>query len=185
MFGWDKRFDGKANDKFSLVDVRKLYSKVKLSNLVSHRAIVYMPHTVTSLTLTELYSLTVPLFIPSMQYIQKMDGNEGKSPFSCRDLGLDQKVHPAHHTSIHPYSPDAKDPEADYYWMQFADHYDWPHMIYFDDLDDLQRKLEETDFTAVHSLMVREMKKKEDELNRNWCKALNKIQAGHTVPNDY
>ena len=64
------------------------------------------------------------------------------------------KLHPC---STHPYSPNlqaSEDIEAEYYWLQFADFFVWLHITYFDDLEDLEKKFENTNFTAIHNLMV-------------------------------
>ena len=188
LSGWD--FDSKVK-KFKLIDVRKQYSHYTLSDLTSHRAIVYMPHSVMSYTLTELYSLTVPLFIPSMKFLQTLKplgpDRSSLSAYYCKNPGLDEKVKP-HPSTLHPYSPNVEaevDPEAEYYWMQFADFFHWPHIVHFDDLEDLEAKLDKADFEALHNLMVKEMKRKEGELISNWCKVINKIDSGREVPQDY
>ena len=162
-----------------------------LSDLTNHHAIVYMPHSVMSYTLTELYSLTVPLFIPSMKILQTLKplgpDRSSLSVYYCKSPGLDEKMKP-HPSTLHPYSPNVEaevDPEAEYYWMQFADFFHWPHIVHFDDLEDLEAKLDKADFEALHNLMVKEMKRKEGELISNWCKVINKIDSGREVPQDY
>ena len=56
VFDW---FDGFGTEiqKFTLKDVRILYPHYQLSNLVKHRAVVYIPHSVMDYAMTELYSL--------------------------------------------------------------------------------------------------------------------------------
>jgi hypothetical protein len=59
------------------------------------------------------------------------------------------KMHPQ---SLHPYSPNAvweSDPEAECYWLQMADFYHWPHITQFNDMADLEKKLESADFHRI------------------------------------
>ena len=42
--------------------------------------------------------------------------------------------------STHPCSPNLDydvDPEAEMYWMQYTDFYDWPYIQHFDDYEHL------------------------------------------------
>ena len=60
------------------------------------------------------------------------------------------------------------DQESEYYWLQFSDFYQWPHIVYFDDIPDLERKLESADFNKMHDLMVLENEKRKETLMYNW-----------------
>ena len=61
----------------------------------------------------------------------------------------------------------------------------WPHITYFDDFEDLERKLDNANFTAIHGLMVEENKKKGQILRENWCGVFSTIKALCHVPQDY
>lgn len=54
----------KAIAKFTVKVVDELYSRWALSDLVKHRAVIYIPHTVVSFNMTEIYALSLPLFMP-------------------------------------------------------------------------------------------------------------------------
>ena len=79
----------------------------------------------------------------------------------------------------------AKDPEAESYWLQFADFFYWPHVTYFDNFKDLERKLENANFSKIHDLMVDEVERRKKELLDNLCRASKKIQSRRVVPQDY
>ena len=66
-----------------------------------------------------------------------------------------------------------------------ADFVQWPHVTYFDDFKDLEEKLSKADFSKIHRLMMEENKRKQKELENNWCKVFNKIEKGRAVPQDY
>ncbi|KAH3724988.1 hypothetical protein DPMN_050816 [Dreissena polymorpha] len=124
-----------------------------------------------SFKLTEFYSLNIPLFVPSAKYF-KTNGNFGSdrtsttAPYCDNDPDLWWKM-PSHPSSPHSYNPNAEyaeDPEAEMFWLQFSDIYDWPHIQYFDDGSDLNRKLQTADFLAVHKSMKAQNKIRKHEL---------------------
>ena len=186
---WDDRL---STSKFQIQPVHSIYKRYQLSDLVKHRAVVFLPYSVMSYTLTELYSLCIPLFVPSMSFIHNVrrtvtDDRSSLSKFYCNYPELD-KTMKAHPSSTHPYSPNVdmtEDPEAESYWLQFADFFYWPHVTYFDDFKDLERKLENANFNKIHDLMVDEVERKKKEMLGNLCRASKKIQSRRVVPQDY
>ena len=164
-----------------IVSVRKLYPRYELSDLMNHRAAVYVAYSVMSYKFTELYSLALPLFMPSMKFYKNIRGFGNDRLFLHKDL----KPHPS---SIHPYSPNVakeEDEESEYYWLQFSDFYQMPHVTYFDDFQDLEVKLNKADYNHIHKLMVAENKKRRRILLDNWRQATKVIQKGRTVPQHY
>ena len=180
-----------STSKFVLKEIRQVYPRYSLANLASHRAIVFFPYSVMSYKFTELYSLSIPLFVPSMLMMRarrfvSLD-RTSVSPYYCNLPGLDGEM-AAHPTSPHPYSPNVEanvDAEAEAYWMQLSDFYVLPHITHFDDYADLGRKLEGADFNSIHSSMLEENKYRKQQLIENWCWASNRIQSGRKVPQDY
>ena len=190
---WDDRFTTEVK-KFKIVNQNKLYPNFMFSNFVHHRAIIYLPYAVMSYKMNELYSLGIPLFFPSMKYLRtiKPIGADRSilAHYYCprTKLGLKDSDMVPHPNSIHPYSPNLQanvDKEAEYYWLQLSDFARWPHVTYFDDFKDLERKLEEADFEKIHELMMKENERRKKELVNNWCKVFNKIEKGRKVPQDY
>ena len=187
---WDYRLQ--RVKKVRIRNVRSIYPKYHLSDITNHRAVVYIPYAVMSYKLTELYSLCVPMFMPSMKFIRNIGRTVQHDRSSlgfwyCHNQDLNEQMK-AHPNSPHPYSPNIdmpQDSEAEFYWLQFADFFQWPHVTYFDDFQDLERKLLEADFDRIHSLMVEEVAMKRRKLLLNLCKASKKIQSGRIVPQDY
>ena len=87
--------------------------------------------------------------------------------------------------STHPYNPNVEGGEDEDYWIQFSDFYQWPHITYFSDMEDLERKLSNADFEEIHKLMMREVRRKQDALRDTWCRALKGVESGRKVPSDY
>ena len=109
---WDERFVIDIK-KVKIVDFKKLYKWYSFSNLVHHRAIVFLPYAVMTYKLTEFYTMGIPLFVPSMKYFQtiKPFGPDKTilSKIFCEGRGtLRDKQMVPHPNSIHPYSPNAK-----------------------------------------------------------------------------
>ena len=138
--------------------------------------------------------MSIPLFFPSMKYLRtiKPIGADRSilAKYYCEKtkLGLKDSEMVPHPNSIHPYSPNLQeneDKEAEYYWIQLSDFFEWPYITYYDDPKDLARKLEEADFENIHKLMVKENERRRKVLVNNWCKVFNKIEKGRKVPQDY
>ena len=144
-------------------------------DLAKHRAVISLPYSVMSYRTSELYALAIPLFIPSLKFYRS-HYNKDMARFG---LGWDRTVqgHPYceggdAHVAMekknskfirgyrHQYSPNldlVNDPEAEMYWMQMADFYEWPHIQYFDDFQHLKVLLLNSDFEEIHFAMKKEM----------------------------
>lgn len=144
-----------------------------------------------SYRITELYALTIPLFIPSLKFYLNYydpvnrqfsigwDRTSTNRPYCKDEPNLEQKMRPnITDNAIHPYSPNIdflEDSESEMYWLQFADFYEWPHIQYFDDYKHLKELLIRADFTEIQKLMKQELELKENKVVNLWCKVVNKI----------
>ena len=82
--------------------------------------------------------------------------------------------------SIHPYSPNIdmlEDAEAESYWLQFADFYEWPHIQYFDSYDNLKDLLHRAkwQFKSIHEEMKQELVVRKDVVMNSWCNIVREI----------
>ena len=138
-----------------------------------------------SYKLTELYSLGIPLFMPSPTYFRKKGGlgpDRTINTYYCRD-GINQgPARPKHPANPHPYSPnvDFKDtahigPESEMYWLQFADFYDLPHITHFDTIEDLVVKLNHANFSEIHAKMMEENRFRKHFLLEQWCSVIHQM----------
>jgi hypothetical protein len=76
----------------------------------------------------------------------------------------------------HLFLPQKDDPESEMYWLQFSDYYEWPHIQYFDDYNELKQKLLKSDFKLIHEKMKEETEIKGLRLNSRWCDVIEKIR---------
>ena len=78
----------------------------------------------------------------------------------------------------HPYNPNytfQKDPDAEMYWLQFADFFEWPHVQYFDDTEDLVEKIKTADLKQIHENMKKESKILSFTRFDEWCKIISNM----------
>ena len=82
--------------------------------------------------------------------------------------------------------PDVPDPniDVDYdavsYWLQFADFYQWPHLIYYASIDELVHKMVNTNLTEVSLKMKAHNQIVHQEIKDTWSDILLKITTGIT-----
>ena len=101
-------------------------------------------------------------------------------PYCNKDPNLEKNMRPLLNAtkSIHPYSPNVDimdDVEAENYWLQFSDFYDWPHIQYFDNYKHLKQLLLHTNFTLIHELMKQEVAIRKKMVKEQWCDIINRV----------
>lgn len=165
--------------------VYNVYNFYKAEDLVNHPAVISLPYSVMSFRFTELYSLGIPLFVPSPKYFLENHGmghdrTSTSEPYCDKDPNLEEKMRPNIDLgySEHLYSPNIEmnqDPEAEMYWMQYADFYDWPHITYFDSINHLKDLLLNADLKTIHEKMLEELKLRKLKVTQAWCDISNRI----------
>ena len=172
--------------RFTIVNVKELYPRYKLSDLVSHRAVVYFPYSVMSYKLSEIYGLGIPLFVPSPTFLKSTHSLRERTMLDrCSGNKTAVKGMKPDPRSTHPYNPNIEGGEDGDYWIQFSDFYQWSHITYFNDMHDLEEKLSTANFEGIHELMMGEVRRKRDALKDTWCRALKGVETGRKVPRDY
>ena len=159
--------------------VYDLYKFYSTKDLVQHPAVISLPYSVMSFRTTELYSLGIPLFVPSPKFYLNMGGmghdrTSTTEPYCDKDPNLEAKMRPNIDLrfSAHPYSPNTEigqDPEAELYWMQYADFYDWPHIQHFDSYEHLKELLVYADLKSIHESMMQEIALRRLQNTKSWC----------------
>ena len=174
--------------------VYDVYSFYTVKDLASHPAIIMLPYSVMSYRLTELYALGIPLFMPSPKFFLNYYDPETKKygighdrtsttePYCTMQYNLESVMRPTlkSNFSPHPYSPNvdiAEDVEAELYWLQMSDFYDWPHIQHYDSYEHLKAMLGEANFQEIHMKMREEVELRGLELNRKWRDVLGRIRA--------
>ena len=69
--------------KYEIVDVYKLYPHLTFSDLVKHRAVIFIPNAVMSYKITEIYSLSIPMIFPSIKFIRDVLHGFGIDRTAC------------------------------------------------------------------------------------------------------
>ena len=128
----------------------------------------------------------IPLFFPSLKFFKNdvegigHDRTMTSHPYCYTDPELEVKMRPTLKLGLssHIYSPNvdmAEDAEAEMYWMQYADFYDWPHIQYFDNYFDLKEKLKSANLKKIHQDMMEEVELRKIQVTREWCDITNRI----------
>ncbi len=123
-------------------------------DLGNHRAFVLLPYAVHSFGVVEVFSLSMPIFAPTIEFSMKLgiytDKNM-KNPGLCGPGWHEPAADP---NAPHPYSPEDTSDDALRYWLQFAEVYQFPHVQYFTSWDHLVQLLDAADFPAIHRAMA-------------------------------
>ena len=107
--------------------------------IVHYRALIIVPHDVSELSLTALYRMNIPMFVPSTDLLMAWCA-------TGRALGARQIGHPARQLDLLSVRSDAPDPneatrESLEYWLPFVDLNTLPHLLRFDSFGDLVEQL--------------------------------------------
>ncbi|CAF1051427.1 unnamed protein product [Adineta steineri] len=137
--------------------LREVYNRYSFRHLIQHPAIIYVPYQVSTMSLFEQYRMNIPLFFPTVDLLTEWhynyrvvgertwSGSSGQFKNSSAISGV--------------LSSDIPDPNNEFdrnairYWLQFADFYQWPHIIHFNSIDDLAMKLTNTNLDEVSQNM--------------------------------
>lgn len=155
------------------------YGHYTFSQLAENSAIIHIPYQVSIMSLFEQYAMGIPILAPTPAFLwelhEKLDVmNErtweqirmGRRPSGSPISGLKKGQHGGHD----PNNDTGR--EAFLHWVQYADFYQWPHIIHFNSWKDLRRKLEETDFEVVSDEMLGFVKRAIDKTSAEWTKIL-------------
>jgi hypothetical protein len=128
-----------------------LKSPYKWSDLYSHKGIYHFPYEISTMSIFEQYSANIPLFFPSKKYLKENGG--------LRSI-YGKRVHPKLEICMN-----------NEWWIERADYYDvenMKHIVYFDNLEDLEHKKSTTDFKKVSELMAEHNKVRKKKVYTQW-----------------
>ena len=77
---------------------------------------------------------------------------------------------------ISPNLERTEDLEAEMYWLQFSDFYEWSHIQLFDDFHHLKRLILDADFQTIHENMKAENILRTNQATRKWCNIIKRIE---------
>lgn len=136
-------------------------------------AVVIFPYAFSQFWFYELYSMGVPLYLPSKQTLPLYVNQDYAV---CPDF---EGHRPGHLPfAVHPFSPfDANDWAAMTYWAGFTDYLMTPHVIYFESLPSLLLALETADHREVSRRMRRLHGERVGEATAFWLSTLNQVAS--------
>ena len=172
----------------NVIDLRSLYERYTGAQLQQHPGIVLWAYSVMSYKLIDFYALAVPLYVPSLKFYHAHrfghDRTITGSKHYCKNHTL-KSLLPKDPRSVHLLSPEDEDIEDEQYWLQFSDFYTFPHITYFDSMDDLGRKIARNDPLAIRKGMISENKKRLADVKREMCDALVGIEVNRKIPEEF
>ena len=153
-------------------------------SLVKYPGIVLIPDQVSSIRMTELYRLNIPLFAPSFELLTKwhmrfqiVRGRTWRHVTSQIPGSLDMRK--AGLLSM-PNPNDEKNIGSVGFWLQFADIYTWPHVVYFNSIKDLVRKIQKNRASGRLIKLSKKMRVFNEvtklNIKRVWLNTLERIQ---------
>ena len=214
-----KKITNSLSPEFSVMSFNDITNVLPSKELGKYSAVLLFPTDVVSYSLTELYALTIPLFVPSIKFFLNYHevSNCSSSDSTCTNNRISQGFKNEHFgfsmsristsatycskdqktekdmrpdlndlKSIHPYSPNldmSEDAEAESYWLQLADFYEWPHINYFDSYDDLKDMLLSVRIESIHFAMKQELVIRKEMVMNQWCNIVQKIYDAKSSPN--
>jgi hypothetical protein len=173
----------KFNSSIIVKTLRQLYKYYSYSDLVLHRAIIYLPYQVSTMSLFEQYTMNIPLFFPSIDLLTRWHLKydivfERTWDKALTGVGKNRSTIPAYDpNSTIPDPNNEYDYSSIHYWLKFADFYQWPYITYFNSIDDLTLKLINTNLTYISERMSEYNNKKRMELLAQWKTILDRIST--------
>lgn len=105
--------------------IKELYNPFKFEQLVAHPGVIFLPYTVSVMSFFEYYRACIPLFVPSVSLLIKLDEQYRM---------LAYRIYNGFHLPFNflPFSPNDPSELATRFWLNFSDFYVMPHVIQFD-----------------------------------------------------
>jgi hypothetical protein len=166
--------------KIQVLPIRTVYLNYEYSDLTNHPAIIHVPYQVSVMSLFEQYRMNIPLVFPSLDLLTQWHYEYG----IVSEKTWDQTLHGnlPNGSTIDGVLKDVPDPNNDQnriairYWLNFSDFYQWPHIVYYESIDDLVRKLDTTDFRMISRKMKEYNKQFGESLLTKWKHILENIK---------
>ena len=161
--------------------LREMYPQYLFSDLAAHPGIVYIPYQVSMVSMTEQYRMNIPLFVPTINLLAKWHVQYQVVGQRTWASYRHQRAEGSDIEGVMPSVPDPNndlDEEAVKYWLRFADFYQWPHIIYYESMEDLIDKMLTIDLKEISNRMKEHNIKVRQDLKDLWSKVILKITEG-------
>lgn len=189
---WNAPFDAhyaKLNATFRVYKLTELYEKYEYSDVAAHLGVVYLPYQVSLMSFFEQYTMGLPIFAPSLDFLVHLHGEHHL--VYDRTIAYMQ-VLPGSYMPRHPSygGPPNLDPNDDFseesvrYWLSLSDFYQFPHVIYFSSVEQLVELLHSMAIdrlTHISNQMMQFNRHRLKHILRYWRGRL--LDVAHYSPN--
>jgi len=147
----------KTSSRFK--NLKDKYGHYTFKQLCENTAIIHFPYQTSVMSLFEQYGMGIPILVPSPEFLWELHDKydivtertwqrvrTGKRSTGSPLNGVNQKI---------PDPNNDIDKDAFLHWIQYADYYQWPHIIQFGSWDGLKDILLTVDWKQVSKDMIR------------------------------
>lgn len=170
--------------------IKDVYGDSNPLHLVDHPAVVVIPYQVSTISLFEVYRMSVPMFVPSLKLLKEWCWEhdlmweatygwpERSKDVADRSSGsVPDPNGPPHEKQTGKLSESKSEWEKRFdYWMPLADFYQFKHIVYFDSWEDFFVELENTDLFKVSENMRNENELQRKALVEEWSSILTRVK---------
>ncbi|ELT90573.1 hypothetical protein CAPTEDRAFT_209626 [Capitella teleta] len=160
--------------------LREVYAEYSFSDLVKHKGIVHVPYQVSTMSVFEQYAMAIPIIVPSIELLADWHLNHQvireRTWAGVNEQVPNNSTLAAHESQRHVPDPNCDtDLNAIKYWLRFSDFYTLPHVVQFDSIEDLIRKLSNVDFGEISRKMKEYSVEAKTLVGRQWRTLLTKV----------
>jgi hypothetical protein len=170
----------KIRQNNKIVDRDKL-GNFKWTDIVRHSSFIHIPYNASLMSIFEHYTQEVHMFLPSYEFLIELKKKHAgiMNQVSWQEI-MNIKYDKNKLTSyLDIPDPNIKCEEMYKYWYALADFYDeeyMPHIIHFDSFDDLENKMNTTNYNEVSSMMKEQNVVRKEKIYEKWSKVLGGIK---------
>jgi hypothetical protein len=149
--------------------------------LLNFGAIVGIPYTAIITVFVEYFTLGVPIFVPSIDFMTELQMENESCMYELMEPGGRYTANGdyKHASSRHPYSPYLfRDPKAFRYWLSFTWWYTNPYFRYFSSWNDLFEqlsRLDTNDLLQTSNNMLAQVEQRTQVLKKEWAEYIRKV----------
>lgn len=167
--------------------LRHKYPRYKYADIAAHQGMVYVPYQVSVMSFFEQYRMNIPIFAPTRELLAQWEIEHNvmrlKRWSSLNGRASGRSEIEAHISQRNVPDPNSFSEEAIRYWGKFCDYYQYPHITYYDSIDDLIRILQSINKGQLQNISA-QMKffniEENKRLRKIWMNILLKI-ADHST----
>lgn len=143
------------------------------NDLFSYKSIIHIPYNVSTMSIFEQYTANIPLFFPSKNFLIQLNNN-----FFFTELSYTQVLGCENNSVVNyrgEYDPNnINDSRLIKKAIELSDFYNFPHIIYFDTIDDLKVKLN-SNLIEISKKMKEFNSEKKNDVYNSWDSLIKKI----------